>query len=1125
MPNNNQNLPEDSTIVEITSNINAALYSAVSDAMSKAPPSFKAGLSLIRQSSGVLQIGIAADTDNQAQEMAEFVGGVIGGFLGSFGSPLVGIDLGSAGGVADEAIYDYFTDSARTAQADPRLATDKGIDLDAAIEHARTDNSESRADVKALEGLENGDSTAIKGDNTLSEIAQANSMTLNELLALNPDFSGNPELVRPGNLVLLKDTQGTQTFTQWLNDNPDVRQDVINQVKRDLGLATNSKSPLVLDLDLDGVVETISKANSGVYFDHDGNGFKEQSAWVGSDDGLLVYDRNNNGKIDDGSELFGNNTLLANGRNSVNGFKALSELDSNGDGIIDNTDAQFNNIKVWQDKDSDGELDDGELLSLSEAGVVSLGTTYISSNEVDSNNNAHKQQGHFTRSDGSSAKMNDVWFDVNLAATKETNLVAVSDVIKNLPNLLGFGNVHSLHQAMALDASGELQTLVEQVIGSSDDEQDALLTQMIYHWTGVEDIDPNSKKATTKNYSNVIDARKLEALEELMGKKWLDARCLGGDNGLYGQAAPVLLKTFDDFKVYIKEKMLKNISDDFLAKIRIDTDIEAVYVDTLVNYIHFEYASNPKNILIKLKQLKLLLQNMGAEGEMALLAIRATGDIYGDEIAQELARDCDQVLTGTNGNDILNGGTGNDILNGVNGNNTLEGGKGNDTLSGGGFQSKNTYLFNLGDGQDKIIDYSINYASSKDTIIFGAGINVNDIVATNLGLDLVLSNSSNTDEITIKKWFVGNRYWIEKFEYADGTTIDASAYADMIFKIRGTNQDDTLTGRMDFNNSIYSLAGNDILTGGYKNDILNGGSDNDILRGGEGNDTLVGGTGNDTLDGGGFRSKNTYLFNLGDGQDEIIEDSVNYASGDDTIIFGAGINVNDIVATNLGLDLVLSNSSNTDEITIKKWFVSNRYRIEKFEYADGTIIDASAYADMIFKIRGTNQDDILTGRMDFNNSIYSLAGNDILTGGHKNDILNGGSDNDILRGGKGNDTLVGGTGNDTLDGGGFYSKNTYLFNLGDGQDEIIEDSANYASGDDTIIFGAGINVNDIVATNLGLDLVLSNSSNTDEITIKKWFAGDRYRIEKFEYADGTIIDASAYADINLESVNDGMSVM
>jgi hypothetical protein len=50
-----------------------------------------------------------------------------------------------------------------------------------------------------------------------------------------------------------------------------------------------------------------------VYFDHDNNSFAEQSGWVGKDDGLLVFDKNNNGKIDDGSELFGNNTILSNG--------------------------------------------------------------------------------------------------------------------------------------------------------------------------------------------------------------------------------------------------------------------------------------------------------------------------------------------------------------------------------------------------------------------------------------------------------------------------------------------------------------------------------------------------------------------------------------------------------------------------------------------------------------------------------------------------------------------------------------------------------------------------------------------------------------------------------------------
>lgn len=63
------------------------------------------------------------------------------------------------------------------------------------------------------------------------------------------------------------------------------------------------RSPLTLVLDRDGV-ETVS-VNDGVYFDHDGNGFAEKSGWVSKDDAILVRDLNNNGQIDDGSELFG----------------------------------------------------------------------------------------------------------------------------------------------------------------------------------------------------------------------------------------------------------------------------------------------------------------------------------------------------------------------------------------------------------------------------------------------------------------------------------------------------------------------------------------------------------------------------------------------------------------------------------------------------------------------------------------------------------------------------------------------------------------------------------------------------------------------------------------------------
>ena len=71
MPNDNQ--AEDHIIIETTSNVNAAIYSAVSTAIDKAPAPIKAGLFLLEQSGGVLQISIAND-ENQGQEIAEFIG-------------------------------------------------------------------------------------------------------------------------------------------------------------------------------------------------------------------------------------------------------------------------------------------------------------------------------------------------------------------------------------------------------------------------------------------------------------------------------------------------------------------------------------------------------------------------------------------------------------------------------------------------------------------------------------------------------------------------------------------------------------------------------------------------------------------------------------------------------------------------------------------------------------------------------------------------------------------------------------------------------------------------------------------------------------------------------------------
>nr|WP_246432181.1 hypothetical protein [Xanthomonas theicola] len=98
----------------------------------------------------------------------------------------------------------------------------------------------------------------------------------------------------------------------------------VNEKFRDAANFLPRRDPLTLDLDGDGI-ETIS-ADRGVMFDHDGDGVRSGSGWVSADDGLLVMDRNGNGVIDNGGELFGADTMLSNGGKAASGFDALRDL-------------------------------------------------------------------------------------------------------------------------------------------------------------------------------------------------------------------------------------------------------------------------------------------------------------------------------------------------------------------------------------------------------------------------------------------------------------------------------------------------------------------------------------------------------------------------------------------------------------------------------------------------------------------------------------------------------------------------------------------------------------------------------------------------------------------------------
>ncbi|SDC29378.1 hypothetical protein [Acinetobacter boissieri] len=113
-------------------------------------------------------------------------------------------------------------------------------------------------------------------------------------------------------------------------------------------------SPLILDLNHDGRhVGTTSLIDDSIYFNLVSQGNKEKTAWVDTEDGLLVLDKNVDGKIDTGNELFGNYTQLQSGEIADNGFDALADYDLNHDGQDD----IYSKLQVWQDINHNGKVD------------------------------------------------------------------------------------------------------------------------------------------------------------------------------------------------------------------------------------------------------------------------------------------------------------------------------------------------------------------------------------------------------------------------------------------------------------------------------------------------------------------------------------------------------------------------------------------------------------------------------------------------------------------------------------------------------------------------------------------------------------------------------------------------
>ncbi|MBE9116359.1 DUF642 domain-containing protein [Lusitaniella coriacea LEGE 07157] len=162
--------------------------------------------------------------------------------------------------------------------------------------------------------------------------------------------------------------------------------------------------PVAIDLDGDGI-KTLG-VDAGVNFDMNNDGGLDSTGWLSGSDAFIVNDSNGNGLVDNRSEMFG-------GDNTGDGFRKLAEFDSNSDGVINTSDARFDELLVWRDANENGITDTGELGSLEDFGITSLDVrfeTRLEGAETYDNGNRLLDWSSAEMTDGATVDLVDVYF-------------------------------------------------------------------------------------------------------------------------------------------------------------------------------------------------------------------------------------------------------------------------------------------------------------------------------------------------------------------------------------------------------------------------------------------------------------------------------------------------------------------------------------------------------------------------------------------------------------------------------------------------------------------------------------------------------------------------------------------
>ncbi len=665
---------------------------------------------------------------------------------------------------------------------------------------------------------------------------------------------------------------------------------------------TPPRDPLTLDLDGDGI-ETLG-TEAGVLFDHNANGMKQGTGWVSPDDGLLAFDRNGNGTIDDGTELFGDNTILSNGSIASDGFEAIADLDTNSDGVVDALDGQFSSLRVWRDLNSDGISQSNELARLDEMGISAISVHSHAAGTDQANGNTITRVGEFIRSSGSKGKAGALDLAVDAFHREFTEKIEISGAVALLPNMRGSGVLRDLHEAASLN--GDLAGLLQNyAVSPTRAEQMAVIDELLAKWVSTAEGFKTSNETMSfsdviiswrfgstgghASFSKSIDStstsyqgdgelwmRKIEILEHFNGRPFIDfsrdvsqstgVSVSGGSGGDGGGGGAILAPTL--YSIIISDEQLdllqksygeltRSVYEGLSLQTRLKPFIDAIGLTMVEGELSLDFsqmealvsegvARDTVNGLVDALDLKGILEThqLGWEAHPFISSILEQYPIILSTLGNELQSDNSTYMIGTLEANTYTANDGDNILLGGGGDDSLNGNNGNDFVVGG---------------------------YGNDNLYGGAG---NDTLQGGVGEDML---------------------------YGDGG-------ADVLVGGEGADQ-------------LDGGQGLDIYRGGAGDDLLGGGDQstdywgNTYSGGMHWGNEYEGGTGNDTLRG--TRYADTYSFNPGDGQDLIEENGPGGYT--DTLRFGEGINHDQLWFSRKDQQLVLGFTAKGGAVKAGGW--------------------------------------------------------------------------------------------------------------------------------------------------------------------------------------------------------------